>query len=309
MISSKRTKCPTPSRWLAAALTVNAITAQPALAAPITFNTALPVASGEFLARQQFIVNQSGDDPSGLNRDRTAKTSVTVLGYGASPGLALFGVIPYHDTTLSLTTPDGRRVTRGASGVGDVTLFGRYTLLQHDEKGKNFRLAPFAGVEAPTGVDDKRDAIGVLPAAVQPGNGSWNPLFGVITTYQTLNYQIDTQLSHKIINTANGFDAGDVTRLDASLQYRLWPRSLKGRVPGFLYGVLETNLIHQQKNAIGGASDPDSGGTRLFVTPGMQYVTRRWIIESAIQIPVVQDLNGTALENDYIARISARFNF
>ena len=278
-------------------------------AAPITFNTALPVASGEFLARQQFIVNQSGDDPSGLDRDRTAKTAVTVLAYGVSRKLAVFGVIPYHDATLTLTTPDGQRVSRSASGVGDLTLFGRYTVLQRNERGKTFRLAPFAGFDAPTGADDKRDAIGVAPTAVQPGNGSWNPLFGVIATLQTLNWQVDAQLSHKVINAANDFDAGDITRLDASLQYRLWPRSLKGRVPGFLYGVVETSLIHQQKNAIGGAYDPNSGGTRLFVTPGIQYVARRWIIETAVQIPVLQDLNGTALKNESIGRISVRFNF
>lgn len=279
------------------------------LAAPVTFNTALPVASGEFLAREQLIVNQSGNDPSGLNRDRTAKTSVTVLGYGVNRKLAVFGVLPYHDTELTLTTPTGKRITRRASGIGDATLFGRYTLLQRDERGKNFRLAVIAGVEAPTGADTRRDAIGLLPAAVQPGSGSWDPLFGVITTFQTLNYQIDTQLSHKINNEANGFDAGDVTRLDGSLQYRLWPRDLKGKVPGFLYGVLEANLIHQQKNAIGGAADPNSGGTRLFLTPGLQYVTRRWIIEAAIQLPMQQNLNGAALENDYIGRISAPFNF
>ena len=52
-----------------------------------------------------------------------------------------------------------------------------------------------------------------------------------------------------------------------------------------------------------------SGGTTLFLVPGLQYVTRRWIVEAAVQLPVVQDLNGTALENDYIVRAGFRFNF
>ena len=34
------------------------------LAALITFNTALPVAKGEFVMREQIVVNQSGTDPS-----------------------------------------------------------------------------------------------------------------------------------------------------------------------------------------------------------------------------------------------------
>ncbi len=43
--------------------------------------------------------------------------------------------------------------------------------------------------------------------------------------------------------------------------------------------------------------------------PGLQYVTKRWIVEAGVQIPVVQDLNGTALEKDYIFRAGFRFNF
>ena len=41
-------------------------------AAPQTFNTALPVAQGEFVFREQFVLDQSGDDPSAADRDRTA---------------------------------------------------------------------------------------------------------------------------------------------------------------------------------------------------------------------------------------------
>jgi len=279
-----------------------------AWSAPITFNTALPVAKGEFLVREQLIVNRSGDDPGNLNRKRTAKAAVSVLGYGVSGKLALFGVLPYRDNKLKLTVA-GQRATRSASGFGDLTAFGRYTVVQRDQPGRNFRIAPFAGVKAPTGDDNKRDSLGVLPPSVQLGSGSWDPLVGVVTTYQTLDYQIDGQFSYQKNNEANDFEAGDVARLDGSLQYRLLPRALGSGVPAFFYGVIEANLIHQQKNRFNGNSNPDSGGTRLFLTPGLQYVTRRWIAETAIQVPVVQNLNGDALENDYIARVSVRFNF
>ncbi|MCB1753748.1 MAG: transporter, partial [Gammaproteobacteria bacterium] len=117
------------------------------------------------------------------------------------------------------------------------------------------------------------------------------------------------QLSYQANNEANSFEAGDVARLDGSMQYRLWPQTLTGGLPDFLYGVIEANLVHQGKDRINGSTDPNSGGTRLFLTPGIQYVSKRWIVEGAVQIPVIQDLNGTALENDYIARFSVRFNF
>lgn len=279
-----------------------------AWSAPITFNTALPVAKNEFLVRQQIINNQSGNDPGLLNRERTAQTGVSVLGYGVSGKLAVFAALPYHNKQLKLSLA-GQRVKRSASGFGDLTVFGRYTVLQRDQRGKNFRIATFAGIKAPTGDDGKRDSLGVLPASVQVGTGSWDPLVGIVSTYQTLNYQLDGQISYQKNNRANNIEAGDVVRLDGSIQYRLWPQTLGGGIPSFLYGVIETNLIHQQKNQFNGQSNPDSGGTRLFLTPGIQYVTRRWIAETAVQIPVLQNLNGDALENDFIARLSIRFNF
>ncbi|HED35410.1 MAG TPA: transporter [Gammaproteobacteria bacterium] len=276
--------------------------------APITFNTALPVAKGEYLARLQYIVNQSGKDQSQLERDRSTRTTATVLGYGVNSKLALFGVLPVHSNSLTTNTNNIHNEQK-ATGLGDTTLFARYTVLQRNQKGQSFRLAPFAGIKAPTGEDDRRDASGVLPPSAQLGTGSWDPLFGIISTYQTLDYQIDAQLGYQLNTEANNYEAGDIARLDGSLQYRFWPGTLSGRVPGFLYGVIETNLIHQQSDKLNAVTNKNSGGNRLFISPGIQYVTRRWIIETALQIPVIQNLNGTGLENDYIARISGRFNF
>jgi hypothetical protein len=282
--------------------------ATPAWAAPQSFNTALPVAQGEFVFREQFVLDQSGHDPSPSDRDRTAWALLSVLGYGATAELALFGVVPYVDKSLDISEGGARR-TRSASGLGDVRLFGRYTVYKQDWPGRTLRIAPFVGLELPTGDDDATDAFGRLPASVQPGSGSWDPFGGVVLTYQTLDFQIDAQASYSAKTEANDFEFGDVARLDGSLQYRLWPRELGAGVPGFLYGVLETNLVYQHKDQVGGSDDPNSGGLTVFILPGLQYVTKRWIVEVGVQVPVVQDLNGTALEKDYIVRAGFRLNF
>jgi hypothetical protein len=116
-------------------------------------------------------------------------------------------------------------------------------------------------------------------------------------------------VSYKVNREANGLRAGKVLQIDGSLQYRLWPRSLGAGVPAFFYGVLEANLVHAARDRSGGADDPNSGGTTLFLTPGLQYVTRKWIVEAAVRVPVSQDLNGTALENDYVFTTGFRLNF
>ena len=279
-----------------------------ARAAPESFNTALPVAEGEFVFREQFILDQSGDDPSGADRDRTAWVLVSVLGYGANSDLALFGVVPYVDRSLDITQGSARR-TRSASGLGDISLFGRYTVFRRDWPGRTLRVASFAGLELPTGDDDETDSFGRLPPSVQPGSGSWDPFGGLVLSYQTLDFEVDAQASYRANTKANDFEFGDVARLDGALQYRLWPRELGSGVPGFLYGVLEANLIHRDKDQVSGTNDPDSGGLSLFILPGLQYVTKRWIVETGVQIPVVQDLNGTALEKDTIFRAGFRLNF
>ncbi len=277
-------------------------------AAPITFNTALAVGKGEYVLREQFITIQSGHDPSSLRRDRNEKTAVTALGYGLTGKWALFATLPYRNIDLDLDI-GSQAINRQSSGFGDLSLFARYTAYQHDAPGKTLRIAPFAGLKTPTGDHRKKDRYGLLPPSVQNGTGSWDPFGGIVLTYQTLQYQFDGQVSYRINTEADDFEAGDVARLDGSLQYRLYPRNLSGGTPGFLYGVLEMNLVHQDKNRFRGHSDPDSGGTRLFLTPGIQYVTRRWILEAAVQLPMIQDLNGKALENDYILRSGFRFNF
>ena len=280
-----------------------------AMAAPISTNTALPVGKGEFVAREQGIFNQSGKDPSGADRDVSAAISATVLGYGVTPDLAIFGVLPLAKKKLKLTRPGGQRITRQTAGLADMRFFGRYTIFKQNMPGQTMRIAPFVGIETPTGDSTRADSLGRLPAPLQLGSGSWDPFAGVILTYQTRQFELDVQASYQANTAANGSELGDVARLDGSLQYRLWPRELGDRTTGFLYGVAELNLIHSAKNKLNGISDANSGGTTVLGLLGLQYVTQRNIIEAGVQLPIFQDLNGTALERDYVIRGSFRVNF
>lgn len=275
---------------------------------PITFNSAIGLAEDEFVLREQYVLNRSGDDPSGTDRERTSQAVISVLGYAFNSDFMLIGVLPYIDNDLDITAL-GTRQNRSTSGIGDFRLFGRHTIFRRNWPGGTLRISPFVGIEMPTGQDDDHDALSRLPASVQVGSGSWDPFGGIVLTYQTLDFEVDTAVSYQKNTEANDFEFGDVVRFDASLQYRLWPRELTGGVPGFLYGVIESNLIYKDKNQAAGFDDSNSGGTTLFLAPGLQYVTRRWVVETAVQLPVIQNLNGTALENDYVLRAGFRVNF
>ena len=211
----------------------------------MTFNTALPVAEGEFINRELLVLTRSGDDPSGLGRDMEVNTLVSVLAYGINSKLALFGILPYVDKELSTSSmPSGR----GNDGFGDLTLFGRYTFFQQDTPGRTLRVAGFGGIKAPTGEDDEFDNLGRLPPPLQTGTGAWDGFGGVVVTRQSLDYELDGQIAYRSNGKANGFEAGDEWRLDGSLQYRLWPGNLTTTATsGFLYGVLEANLVYRNR--------------------------------------------------------------
>ena len=281
--------------------------ANPVIAAPITFNTALPVAKDGFIVREQLLRRSFEGDSGPANRDLEVNGLVSVLGYGVTPKLAVFAALPYLDKTLKVTD-NGERIERSSEGIGDLKLFGRYTLHQRDARSQTFRLGAFGGVKAPTGDDDKTDRLGRLPIPLQSGTGAWDAFGGIVATYQKLDFQIDAQLSATLNGEANDFEAGDEIRADVSFQYRLLPKVLSADTQSFLYGVLEITALNQNKNRVAGMSDPNSGGTTVYLTPGIQYVTRKYILETALQVPIHQNLNGTTLETDYVFTAGFRIN-
>jgi len=281
-------------RWFWLTLTI-VILPVSVYGAPISFNTALPVAKGEFIFREQFVYDESRRNAAASPLHRHAFIAESILGYGITPDLALFGVLPYVNKSADFLQ-GGRAVSREASGVGDMAWFARYTVFKKDWPGGTFRIAPVFGVEVPTGEDHEDDRSGILPPPVQPGSGSTDPFGGLVLTYATRQFQIDSQFAYKANMEGNDFEFGDISRWDASLQYRIWPVDLSNSVPGFLYGVLESNLIHRGKNRMNGIANSNSGGLSYFGFAGFQ-------------VPLYQDLNGSALEKEYVIRSGFRVNF
>ena len=275
-----------------------------AYAAPITFNTALPVSQEEFILRELVTVGKASDNFGGLGRELTVVTATTVMAYGVTSKLALFGVVPV--TFKELQTQEGKR---NANGIGDARLVARFTVYKKDAVGKTYRIAPFIGVKAPTGDDTRTDELGLLPASLQPGTGSWDVFGGLIATYASVDWNLDLQASYRANTRSGDFERGDVARADASFQYRLLPGTLSRHDKGYVYGVLEANLVHSKRMRINGIQDLNTGGTTLYLVPGVQYATRRWIAEAAVQLPVIQDLNGSALERDFTVLAGLRVNF
>ncbi len=278
-------------------------------AGPITFSTALPIPEGQAIVRGQAFVAAASRESDGSKRDFAAVASPWVFVYGARRDLALFLAIPgVVHKSLAAEGPGGK-TDRDARGFGDVSFFARYTLFQRDLAGETMRIAPFAGFKAPTGKDDVEDESGRLPRPLQPGSGSWDAFLGSVLTWQKIDWEFDLDLGYRFNGRDEGFAFGDQAFADASFQYRLWPREVRRGLPRFFYAVLESNLEWQDKNSAGGKPEPDSGGWRWFLDPGVQYVGKRFVLEAIAQLPAVQELGSEALETDFQVRVGFRWNF
>lgn len=276
----------------------------PAAAAPITFNTALPVAEDVWATRLQGIHRERDDDIPG-GREVDIDGGVAAVGYGFTADWTAIAVGSWLDKELTVDTAAGR-VRRQADGFGDTTLLARYSAFRNDGPGKLLRVAPVFGVIAPTGASDERDARGEVPRPLQPGAGSWGAVAGVIATRQTLEQEFDAALTVTTRGRHEGYEPGDTIELDTSYQYRLpWPERGAG---AFSYAVLEAKGIYRDDDVIGGRR-VDNGGTEWRLAPGFQYVTRRWVAEAAVELPLADDLPDTALRDDAFWHIGMRFQF
>jgi hypothetical protein len=215
-----------------------------------------------------------------------------VLGYGFSSKFALFGVLP-----LVFVSTEIGATSNSEFGIGDAALFARYEVYRSDQPGRTIRIAPYSGVRLPTGRDGKT------------GDGSTDVFGGLIATIASTQWVLDSQLRYDHNREANGFDRGDSASFESSFQYRLSPGKITQETRAFVFGVLELSANYYERNRFGGVTNPNSGGFQVFLTPGLQYSARRWIADLGVKVPVLNDLNGTALETDYSVLASIRVNF
>lgn len=286
-----------PSLMKACLLITGLLPLGTSLAAPITFNTALPVSEGQFIARSLLVFDKKST--SDITSEQL--NLVSVLGYGVNSKLTVFGVLPN-----SWVKRDENGLTRRDHSIGDAEFFARYEVLRIDKPGATKRIAPFIGVRLPTGERGLTS------------DGTNDVFAGVTFTSASSKYNLEAQVRYdrnghdttfNTFDQSSRFDQGDSISTDISWQKRVLPNKIKSDTKAFWFAVLEANLSYSQHNKIDGNSVNDSGGFVASVSPGLQYSTRRWIGEIALRVPVIKNVNGSALEPDYTLFTGVRVKF
>ena len=272
------------------------------LSAPINSNVALPVRKGGFIFRSQVRWLRATDDPTSSDKQVNVVAITNTLVYGVTPDLALFAIFPYIFRNVELTDPSsGKIIDKNDSGIGDLTLIGRYTIYAKDYPSGTARFAPLAGIKLPTG-DDDLEPITTESIDFQLG--------GVSTiTWDFGRHEVDADIIYRINTEAEDFEKGDDLIYDLAYEFRVYPWTLPDvGAPNFLYLVAEANGIFSQKSELNRKTIDNSGGSILFLSPGIQFVTKRYILEASIQLPVIQDLNGNQVETDFVFTAGFRVN-
>jgi hypothetical protein len=251
------------------------------------------------------------------------------------------GIMNANDMS-GLMSPDGINRRGNSSGFGDVTMLGQYRFHNNAQSGTS--AAVLFGFKAPTGSTNQRDLFGNLfEAEFQPGSGSWDGLLGAAFTKRTGRWSFDVSaLYYLITKGSQSTNLGDRMLFGAAVSYRLvgatgsakeielheycmQPRnqlqehclyhanhdhSDMKKTPYTLDLVLELNGEWHDKQRIAGIPDPNSGGTTVYLSPGVRIGFDRFSGFVSVGVPVLNEHNGVQSKPEFrvLTGIGARLN-
>lgn len=279
-------------------------------AIPVNNDIALTVFDEQVLVREQVVYTRKSDDPSPLDQKEDHLHVSTVFAYGITQDLSVQLTYPFMIQEIE-ETRNGQRVKRKTSGFGDLKAVGKFEFFENDSLGKTENAAIIAGLQMPTGDTDDEDRYGKLSRDLQVGKGSWNPIAGLAYNWETFRHEFDASFSYMLHTEGHGYEFGDMLHHNASYQFRVWPWSLDGieGLPGYWFVGVELNGVWHQKDKDRGRTVDASGGYTLYGSPTLQFISRRFIWESSIQLPMIQVTNGEQSETDLMLRTGFRVQF
>ena len=250
--------------------------------------------------------------------DRIINTSLAV-GYGVTDDLTLSVRLPYVErkNIREGEIEDGEAEAHAhgdSSGLGDLLLFGQYRVLETDSTDITLNL----GIKAPTGeTNDKDDAGHRFETEFQPGTGSWDYLVGGAISHVNNNFGYHANvLFNKTNEGSQSTEIGDILSYNFAMTYRL--NSEEHSEHNHVHhhdadstdikwdAIIELNGETRRKNKISGHSEQHSGGTALFISPGVRVTAGKFSGFISVALPVVENMNGKQTNID--ARVVAGFS-
>lgn len=262
--------------------TAAAIAAQAtAVGGPINTDVALTPPEDGNIFRLQYIYREAPREGDVLHTNGSTVRGTWV--YGLRADTALFLSLPYENRQVDRFDPQFGRIEDAHDGLGDITLLAKHRFWQDDRRpGETLRWAAIGGLNLRSGDSDF-------------SSDSYDPIIGTVFTWQRDRGWFDADMLYQF-NTGGGGFRHDAVRYDLSYAYRLWPESFDIDRPVELAAVAELNGLYVT-----------DGSHEIFLSPGLQFTTERWIAELSVQLPVVQEVEGP--ETRYRLVFGVRFQW
>lgn len=282
--------------------------------------TPLPAGSWGFGIRSEILRNDAfsteqleafaADGLEGIHSiDKVTSTSVS-LSYGVTEDLSIIARLPYvtreniRESELEGGIPEAH--THGDSaGLGDLSLLGQYRVRSQAAAD----VAILFGLKAPTGETKETDNDGVrFETEFQPGSGSWDVLLGaaISRTSGSLGYHASILYS-ATTEGAQSTKIGNALSYNAALTWRLGDshddhdhdHEHAAGGSGLKWDLsLELNGETRRKNEIDSIAEENSGGTTVYLSPGIRISANRLSAFLSYGVPIVDDQNGVQTDVD-----------
>jgi hypothetical protein len=217
------------------------------------------------------------------------KTSVEyTLSYGVTPDFTIGVVIPQI-----LEKKEG---STKASGVGDLSVRGKYRFARFDEPGASTGAAINISVKVPSGDETSSPKL---------GTGSADYLVGLAVNREGLRHYFFSDVAYRMNTEANAVRKGNVLFFDIAYGIRPW--RIVYLKPDLVL-VVELNYESEEMTKNASVKNTDTGGRSLFISPGFLLSYRNVMLKGGVQLPVSQELNGTQEEVDLRAVFSVELH-
>jgi len=204
--------------------------------------------------------------------DATVYMQPLTIPYNPSSKFLVAAVIPYVRKS-----PKGMETQ---TGIGDLTIVGKYVIFQRDKSAQTFRTALKISETFPTGKTSSMPPI---------GEDAYQTSIGLVNGFVTTKYGIYGEVNYNIRSN----DLTDEWIYNLAFGLPLLPQKYP---PNQINVFLELTGNYQAENRI----------NRLFIAPGIQYIAgRRLLMEAGIQLPLQEDV-PEAQKTNYMLQIGTR---
>ena len=225
------------------------------------------------------------------------------LDYVFDPPWALNVELPYYDRFHSTIAPGDTEIsTSRASGLGDLRIMGRY---QSFNLKRSFGLQ--LGLKLPTGRFDQNFAAGPqagapLDRGLQLGSGTTDLLVG-----GSYFARPTTRLGcFAQVLADQPLDSRAVFRPAPSLSFNSGVRLL---TTGALTPHLQLNVRWDGREAGANADHDNSGGTAVYLTPGVTLdASARSHVFAFLQVQVYQRMNGLQITPRWLLSVGLHYD-